>query len=203
MNCLRDCVQTKKCSKCGNALDISEFRKDKSKPDGLYSSCSNCYRIKYGQKKRNNLGFWRGKPIYLSGLYHCVGGERIHRIIAQEKLGRDLLQNEVVHHINENKYDNRLENIEILDRKVHLKKHSDERLIDWGQKTNEELVKLYYSGIGVFRLSKMFGLNKSSILRRFHKWKIEMRESRNCQKCHWEEAEKDKDKTEALFKRLR
>jgi hypothetical protein len=32
----------KKCSKCGEEKSLSEFSKDKSKPDGYYSSCKDC-----------------------------------------------------------------------------------------------------------------------------------------------------------------
>ena len=42
----------KKCSKCGITMDVSNFRKDKTKKDGLYSSCKDCYRKKYNQRKK-------------------------------------------------------------------------------------------------------------------------------------------------------
>ena len=38
-------MQTKKCSKCGVVKEICEFRKDKTKKDGLYSSCKLCKLI--------------------------------------------------------------------------------------------------------------------------------------------------------------
>ena len=38
-------METKKCTKCGLVKEICEFRKDKTKKDGLYSSCKLCKLI--------------------------------------------------------------------------------------------------------------------------------------------------------------
>lgn len=38
-------METKKCSKCGVIKEVCEFRKDKTKKDGIYSSCKNCKLI--------------------------------------------------------------------------------------------------------------------------------------------------------------
>lgn len=46
-----------------------------------------------------------------------------HRLIMEEHLGRRLTEDEVVHHINENRYDNRLENLELMNRGKHNKMH--------------------------------------------------------------------------------
>lgn len=50
-----------------------------------------------------------------------------HRYILEQKLGRFLEKNEVAHHINENKLDNRPENLEVLTIGQHNKKHANER----------------------------------------------------------------------------
>lgn len=46
-----------------------------------------------------------------------------HRIIMEEILGRKLTKDEIVHHKNENKKDNRPENLEVMTRKEHTKMH--------------------------------------------------------------------------------
>jgi hypothetical protein len=44
---------------------------------------------------------------------------RVHRLLAQEVLERDLEVGEVVHHVNGDKADNRLENIRVLPSQRH------------------------------------------------------------------------------------
>ena len=44
---------------------------------------------------------------------------RLHKIIAEQKLGRPLNKNEIVHHINKNIRDNRPENLDIITVRAH------------------------------------------------------------------------------------
>ena len=38
-------MSSKKCTKCEEVKELSSFNKDKTKPDGLYSSCKPCVNI--------------------------------------------------------------------------------------------------------------------------------------------------------------
>lgn len=46
-----------------------------------------------------------------------------HRVVAEELVGRPLKRSEIVHHINEDRGDNRLENLEILTKAEHQYHH--------------------------------------------------------------------------------
>lgn len=50
-----------------------------------------------------------------------------HRIIVENHIGRLLKNNEIIHHINENKKDNRIENLEITTPQKHPQKHTEKQ----------------------------------------------------------------------------
>lgn len=63
-----------------------------------------------------------GKAISNDG-YFVFNGKKIHRLIMERHIGRKLLPTEIVHHINDNKFDNRIENLQIVSRSEHNKMH--------------------------------------------------------------------------------
>ncbi len=50
-----------------------------------------------------------------------------HRILMEKFLGRGLTYNEIVHHIDGDKRNNELKNLELIDRRVHAGNHTRER----------------------------------------------------------------------------
>lgn len=78
--------------------------------------------------------FWKVEKIVSKGDYNYAvvkshpnatkhGYVLHHRIIIENNLGRLLNSNEVVHHINGNKKDNRIENLELHDNREHVRSH--------------------------------------------------------------------------------
>ena len=69
-------------------------------------------------------GYTYCRTIPLHPKSNSKGLYPLHRVLVENKLGRYLLPNEVVHHINEDKNDNRIENLSVLSNKDHSKLHS-------------------------------------------------------------------------------
>lgn len=66
--------------------------------------------------KNKNTGYTQ---TYYSGRVNGV-----HRYVMEQYLGRELHSNEVVHHKNGIKTDNRIENLEVIDKSEHARMHS-------------------------------------------------------------------------------
>jgi len=79
------------------------------------------------QARENNPNWKGGESVDGAGYVTVnINGKqfRKHRIIAEQKLGRELMPNEVVHHIDGDIKNNHPENIEILSsQSEHIKKH--------------------------------------------------------------------------------
>jgi hypothetical protein len=80
----------------------------------------------YGHTKVHNRGYILAYvPKHPHA--HKDGYVMMHTVIMERHIGRYLNDNEVVHHINHDKTDNRIENLMLMDKKEHMSMHMKER----------------------------------------------------------------------------
>ena len=86
----------------------------------------------------------KGRYVGINKFWTNIGRKTsVHRWVAEQVCGRPLNDNEVVHHINENKHDNRPENLEIMldseHRALEIRKTMETDV--WKTNNNDRLVK--------------------------------------------------------------
>ena len=126
---------------------------------------------------------YRGGDTLVAGNYVCEylpqhplaniwGFVAQHRVIGEDLIGRPLVRGgplaECVHHKNEDKRDNRPENLEVMTRSGHQKHHADElnqrRELALSPSTVERGLKEHG---GVFGLAKALGVHHQTLRNRF------------------------------------
>lgn len=120
----------KVCSKeCKNKLN--SIQKNKS----FTRICANCGKEFSMKPSEDRRGYARkycsrkcfqptetGEAISSDG-YYVINRKKVHRIIMENSLGRKLSSSEIVHHINHNKLDNRIDNLQIMTKGEHNSLH--------------------------------------------------------------------------------
>jgi hypothetical protein len=102
--------------------------------EGKLSSMKGKKRVFTGEWKRNISKSKIGKGVGVSrkpnGYIEITMGENkgrsVHVVLMEEKIGRRLYANECVHHINNMRDDNRIENLKLMTRSEHSKLHAKE-----------------------------------------------------------------------------
>jgi len=127
------------CAECGKTFKIFPCRKDKI----IYCSLA-CRKLGKSKKMKHRIGILN--PRFKGGRYKNAHGYWIrtlsslsdeerqlakkmvtrttileHRVIIAKEIGRPLTKKDIVHHKNEIKGDNRIENLELLSISAHCK----------------------------------------------------------------------------------
>lgn len=135
------------CDKCGR-LYLNRLYKTKGKKGGsgkrfCSQSCARKANIRtqdlshlkpFERKKGERPHNYIGRTSHSHGYIVVSGNKQVHlehRVLMQQYLGRPLNADEVVHHINHDKMDNRITNLEVLSRSAHALKHWKEGSYDY------------------------------------------------------------------------
>lgn len=130
--CSRECsnegitkVVTYICDVCNKSFDV--------RPSSIRKADKRGTEIRFCSMDCRSEGFSEeGNPTYKGGCinkdgYHVIqkSGKQylLHRIIMEEHLGRELTPDDCVHHINNIRDDNRIENLQLMTKSEHCSLH--------------------------------------------------------------------------------
>ena len=82
-----------------------------------------------------------------------------HILIMENHIGRKLYPGEVVHHINENKTDNRIENLRLMSRADHTRLHNLLR----NKLSEEAMFDIFFSDKRVVDISKKYNIDRHKV----------------------------------------
>ena len=125
---MRSGVEIRSRKKAGGMAGPKISRKAKGVNRGPFTDLHK-KRISEGRSrwgKENAVGVRKTSNGYMEHTTWPKKGHGVHRSVAEEKIGRTLRADEVVHHVNGARDDNRPDKLEVMTRSEHCKLHATE-----------------------------------------------------------------------------
>jgi hypothetical protein len=88
-----------------------------------------------------------------------------HRSVMEQHIGRKLRSNEIVHHINGDRVDNRIENLSVMTRSEHMSHHRRTAKQKYGPDSNA--AKLSWADVAEIKILRLGGNKVNEIAKRF------------------------------------
>ncbi|MFN7341419.1 MAG: HNH endonuclease signature motif containing protein [Opitutia bacterium] len=141
------------CARCGASFTRFPSRARRYPRQFCSSACS------LAQKKAERRGCVNGAGYRQISIECRTVLE--HRLVVEQNLGRALRPGEVVHHINGDRSDNRIENLRVIENSsAHLREHGRER---WD---TDDAVRLRSEGYTFKDIGKLLGAQPQTIYKR-------------------------------------
>lgn len=135
------------CPDCGKGRWVQQKRYNFHKQRGYIQPCLPCANKRRSRDSKGDKGAnWKGGRVEIGGGYIGIylnkndpfismadkrGYAREHRVVMARHIGRCLLKDEVIHHKNRDKKDNRIENLGIcVNNAKHMKEHAGEHVAE-------------------------------------------------------------------------
>jgi len=132
--------------------------------------CSTTCMGKWNSKNNIGKNSTRWKGGWIQAGYKMITIDRIgifeHRHVMEKKLGRKLKRNEIVHHKNHDRLDNRLKNLELMTKESHQKLHGKDISKNGYKISKKRFMEVYKLGLSTREMAKILRVRQSTIWRR-------------------------------------
>ena len=127
---------------CGCGCGLPTNRDSKGQPR----------RFVHGHSRRGRGVGWTEQGYRF--IQHEGRRRALHRVIVEQREGRELRPDEVVHHVDGNPLNNDSHNLVILTRSEHMKIHKRRRRRRWTSHECQRAVELYQAGMSIDEVAR-------------------------------------------------